>query len=1046
MVDKGYNHAKISLRTVILLVIYYFASYGSVSAYPFHRLLVRPQNSITGIMSSPAQMIEMQPSDDLVQRLIDSPLGQSVECRLIDSIENQEEESLIVKSLIWLCQDNPYLIVLNCKYQVDRIKLAEHLNISDVRHCRLSSMTHAEELAGCRIGTIPAIPLKAQMPVIIDEKLILESKAKGLEYIYSGSTISGKALVIHLSSYLEHGNNLQLADISTDVKETPPVSVTNHSAPALKNKPKQSALQVAVQQLGNKEKSTSFPYSTMRRLAASNETDKFMQILQLFDSLNLKESSNLNIDDPTGSGKTALHLAAWKGPLEHVHRLLDRNANINQWSTNIGNYGKTAIFYAITRCRDDVVLALLSRGAWVKIVNNKGQSPRSLAVSHLQPATLQAIEEAETGQADLAWLNFRQSNSDGGLYGDLDPRFLEESTLKYVMTQTQHYQEQAVSTDLNGVSGMKSVFPTTFEMRYTNLRRVPPAAIEDEDVAKPRSTSLNSYGEVLSPILAESTDEDLTNLEILKRIELVDSQMLIPQIPSSNQATSINDIEASSLVALYGTILSKRHVGKLLVFANLIPYNQDLSPIFNYANVQANKLTKLSWHVRDRSTRDILTETPIALQLLVGKTMFSKYGEEVTRSVCKCIAPGQRVRVLGRFSSIDDSEELLINRLKTGNTSLDFIVHDYQILDDRALTSAAGESIKQALQIEKKVKTEKIIDVIDEMLSSAKIQADRNDSTMIVKDEIPKVYHRLKILSHSNFDSVVNHHPQLQIDGEVAANTTVTAAVIADEPIEAHVHLVDSLSSIEAFREHAESLLDVSDHHQQQDIYLGIDCEWRPQRMPGVEYPVAVMQIAIKDHIFIIDMLSLLMPRAVRPRSSSGSRFDEPEEDEEAYQQDLVLDPSTVQAEAVALDRALYNIFHHPRSIILGFSLNSDLRKLHHSYSPMMSSLQHFPACLDLVTIMLKLNQSIFASNKKGRSLSKLSNEILGRYLKKNEQCSPWHQRPLSYDQITYAALDAIVLLKIYEKILIQGAGEAEQDDLRQKVSLGRAPPLLPDA
>ena len=86
----------------------------------------------------------------------------------------------------------------------------------------------------------------------------------------------------------------------------------------------------------------------------------------------------------TPSGKTPLHLAAWKGPLQNVQELIQRGAGVNKFSTSPGNYGKTAIFYAITRSRDELVLELLRHGAHVKIVNNKGQTPVSLAASHLK--------------------------------------------------------------------------------------------------------------------------------------------------------------------------------------------------------------------------------------------------------------------------------------------------------------------------------------------------------------------------------------------------------------------------------------------------------------------------------------------------------------------------------------------------------------------------------------------------------------------------------------------------------------------------------------
>lgn len=39
----------------------------------------------------------------------------------------------------------------------------------------------------------------------------------------------------------------------------------------------------------------------------------------------------------TPSGKSALHLAAWKGPLSHVNALLDRGVPIDMHSTSPGN-------------------------------------------------------------------------------------------------------------------------------------------------------------------------------------------------------------------------------------------------------------------------------------------------------------------------------------------------------------------------------------------------------------------------------------------------------------------------------------------------------------------------------------------------------------------------------------------------------------------------------------------------------------------------------------------------------------------------------------
>lgn len=97
--------------------------------------------------------------------------------------------------------------------------------------------------------------------------------------------------------------------------------------------------------------------------------------------------------------------------------------DVNAWATGIHCAGKTPLFFSLTRCRDDIVLVLLEMGATARIVNNKGQTPLSLAASHLRDSTVQAIAAHEASDT-RAWLNFRSTHSDGLVYGDLDPRFL----------------------------------------------------------------------------------------------------------------------------------------------------------------------------------------------------------------------------------------------------------------------------------------------------------------------------------------------------------------------------------------------------------------------------------------------------------------------------------------------------------------------------------------------------------------------------------------------------------------------------------------------
>ncbi|KNC85681.1 hypothetical protein SARC_02130 [Sphaeroforma arctica JP610] len=125
-------------------------------------------------------------------------------------------------------------------------------------------------------------------------------------------------------------------------------------------------------------------------------------------------------------GKGALHLAAWQGSLGSIDYLVEElGCDINVIARGKYSYGKTPIFFATTRNRNTMVRHLLQKGANVKVVNNKGQSVLSIASSHLTPETIALVREAEERQTDIEWTNYRKTHSDGEVYGDLDPRFLE---------------------------------------------------------------------------------------------------------------------------------------------------------------------------------------------------------------------------------------------------------------------------------------------------------------------------------------------------------------------------------------------------------------------------------------------------------------------------------------------------------------------------------------------------------------------------------------------------------------------------------------------
>lgn len=162
----------------------------------------------------------------------------------------------------------------------------------------------------------------------------------------------------------------------------------------------------------------------LRKAAGSKDPTILHAFLQSHPSLSLSD-----LDDTLFDGRSALHMACWTGAISNVSLLLDMGCNINAISTRTHAYGKTPIFFAATRSREDVMNILLDGGANVLIINNKGQSVYSLACSHFETELIQRIkqleiEQQDEGKPDNGWVDYKKTHPDGNVYGDLDLRFL----------------------------------------------------------------------------------------------------------------------------------------------------------------------------------------------------------------------------------------------------------------------------------------------------------------------------------------------------------------------------------------------------------------------------------------------------------------------------------------------------------------------------------------------------------------------------------------------------------------------------------------------
>ncbi|CAL8463132.1 g2666 [Coccomyxa elongata] len=231
----------------------------------------------------------------------------------------------------------------------------------------------------------------------------------------------------------------------------------------------------------------------------------------------------------------------------------------------------------------------------------------------------------------------------------------------------------------------------------------------------------------------------------------------------------------------------------------------------------------------------------------------------------------------------------------------------------------------------------------------------------------------------------------LQLDpAELAADEAARAAAYLQLPLPSEaVHFVDCA---EGLAKAASQLLEAAAPGEA--AVLGLDCEWEActerSSNSSQQSAVSLLQVASRRHVLLLDMLAL--------------------------------------QELPELDAFLIRLLATDTIIKTGVGVTEDIAQLARSYPAM----QAFKECSGILELGRVFTRSMDAQpglqpvqKKHGISLSAMAEACLGRPLDKSMQMSRWNRRPLSQRQQTYAALDALAAVMIYDSLAKRDPGFA---------------------
>ncbi|KAI3362415.1 hypothetical protein L3Q82_012713 [Scortum barcoo] len=178
-----------------------------------------------------------------------------------------------------------------------------------------------------------------------------------------------------------------------------------------------------------------------------------------------------------------------------------------------------------------------------------------------------------------------------------------------------------------------------------------------------------------------------------------------------------------------------------------------------------------------------------------------------------------------------------------------------------------------------------------------------------------------------------------------------------------------------------------------EDVVVGVDMEWQPTFGCISTQRVALIQLAVFDQVFLLDLCA------------NG----------------FCQHPDTI---------SFIRSFFSSRNVLkLGYGMSGDLKCLLATWHQFLEEPLKMEGMLDLLSVHQMIQRGkvkVPQNGPKGvlvgvdsaeKGLSLLVQQVLGRPLDKTEQMSNWEKRPLRISQIRYAVADAYCLLDVYSTL-----------------------------